>query len=144
MRVGQLCDIVAWEREEVGVSVALRCVGRCEIRGELTWATSQLPPVLRRYNNLVLILILSCDSNGYFRWFDGLIVRRTMLNTIVQSSHLSPVGGLLCFVLCCFVGVGDEQGGGDFSRALRYTSYGTFCFHHDTAAEGFAIDRDGV
>lgn len=34
VRVGQLCDIVAWEREEVGVSVALRCVGRCEISGE--------------------------------------------------------------------------------------------------------------
>lgn len=34
VRVGQLCDIVAWEREEVGVSVALRCVGRCEIRGK--------------------------------------------------------------------------------------------------------------
>ncbi|CAM9892332.1 unnamed protein product, partial [Hapterophycus canaliculatus] len=31
VRVGQLCDIVAWEREEVGVSVALRCIGRCEI-----------------------------------------------------------------------------------------------------------------
>lgn len=34
VRVGQLCDIVAWEREEVGVSVALRCIGRCEIKGE--------------------------------------------------------------------------------------------------------------
>lgn len=34
VRVGQLCDIVAWEREEVGVSVALRCIGRCEIGGE--------------------------------------------------------------------------------------------------------------
>ena len=34
VRVGQLCDIVAWEREEVGVSVALRCVGRVEITGE--------------------------------------------------------------------------------------------------------------
>lgn len=33
VRVGQLCDIVAWEREEVGVSVALRCVGRVEITG---------------------------------------------------------------------------------------------------------------
>ncbi|CAM9865407.1 unnamed protein product [Ectocarpus sp. 12 AP-2014] len=35
VRVGQLCDIVAWEREEVGVSVALRCIGRCEI-GDVT------------------------------------------------------------------------------------------------------------
>lgn len=34
VRVGQLCDIVAWEREEVGVSVALRCVGRVEITGD--------------------------------------------------------------------------------------------------------------
>lgn len=34
VRVGQLCDIIAWEREEVGVSVALRCIGRVEITGE--------------------------------------------------------------------------------------------------------------
>lgn len=33
-KVGQLCDIIAWEREKVGVSVGIRCVGRVEIDGE--------------------------------------------------------------------------------------------------------------
>ncbi|CAM9991840.1 unnamed protein product [Ascophyllum nodosum] len=31
VKVGHLCDIIAWEKEEVGVSVAVRCVGRVEI-----------------------------------------------------------------------------------------------------------------
>ena len=34
VKVGHLCDIIAWEKEEVGVSVAVRCVGRVEIAGE--------------------------------------------------------------------------------------------------------------
>lgn len=59
VRVGQLCDIVAWEREEVGVSVALRCIGRCEIggeerhyRGSLEFASTALHRPLKIHQSL--------------------------------------------------------------------------------------------